>query len=629
MSKNVKKFSREVKYINKDFSEFRDTLIDYAKYYFPDTYKDFNESSPGMMFIEMASVIGDVLSFYGDVQLQESFLSTVDERKNLYNLGQSHGYKPVPISPSSVELEVMQLVPSIGEGNNTAPDYRYALSLDTNMQLRTTDRNYTYFRTIDPIDFAFSSSLDPTEVSVYSVTPTGTIEYYLLKKKVKAVSGELKSREFIFTNPKIYDKIVIPDENVSHIISVEDSDGNIWHEVPFLAQDVVPISIRNTPYNDPDLAIDRDNSPYILSYKQTEYRFITRIRNDNKIEIQFGSGLSQEADEEIIPNPYNVGLGLDYFNRSVDVSIDPMNFLYTKTYGQSPSNTTLTVNYSVCKGLEDNVPSDTITAISSYSLLSNLNSVDSTVYNTIVNSLSVTNPEPAFGGANKKALETVREEAIANFAAQNRAVTREDYMVRCYNLPAKFGSVAKVYVEQDNQTYSLSDRNRTPNQLALNLYLLGYNSSKNFIPANNTLRYNMKTYLSQFRLMTDAINIKTPYIVNIGINYDIIIRPNYNSNDVLLRCTSMLKEYFENDRMSINQPIMLSKIYTELDKIEGVQTVRKVEVVNLYDSDMGYSNNFYDIETATRDNIIYPSKDPMIFEVKYPSQDIKGRVVDL
>lgn len=624
---NPDKQKRDIKYINKDFGQLRTALINYAKNYYPNTYSDFNESSPGMMFIEMASYVGDVLSLYGDVQLQESFLYTVDEKINLYNLAQSMGYKAKTIVPAQVDLDLMQLVPAIGEGNNAGPDYTYALVVNKDMQVKTSDD--IYFRTVDAVDFRHSSSYDPTTVSVYSVTNDGSIEYFLLKKKVKAVSGQLLSSTYTFGNAKIYDKIVVRQDNVSEIVNITDSDGNTWYEVPYLAQDLVSIPIKNTPFNDPVLSQFRSSVPYLLSFKQTEYRFVTRVRKDDLLEIQFGSGLSREADEEIVPNPYNVAIGLDYFRRSTDVSIDPMNFLYTKTYGQVPNSTTLTVQYAVANGLLDNVNANTLTTITNSSIINPLEIVDSVTLNFVKASLTVNNPLPAYGGANKKELEVVRQEAMANFAAQNRAVTKEDYILRCYTMPSKYGAIAKAYIEQDHQISSFDFQDRMPNPMALNLYILTYDASKNLVAANEAIKENLRTYLRQYRLMTDAINIKDPYIVNFGIDYEIITRPNYNSNEVLTKCHQVLMKLFEPDNMQINQPIFLGRLYTELDRVEGVQTVESVKIINLYNSDEGFSGNVYDIDGATRRNVIYPSLDAMIFELRNPKANIKGRVVDL
>lgn len=622
------KINREVKYTNKDFGELRVALLNHAKTYFPKTYSDFNESSPGMMFIEMASMVGDVLNFYADVQLQESFLYTVNERLNLYNLSQGLGYKPKTIIPAQVDLDIMQLVPAIGEGTNTKPDFAYALLIDENVQVQST-LNAIPFRTVNPVNFAYSSSHDPTEISVYSLNNDGTIEYYLLKKQVKAVQSQLGTAEFEFTEPKIYDKIVLNIDGVSEIIDIRDADGDLWYEVPYLAQDLVPISVRNIPYNDPELAQYNSSVPFLLSYKQTEKRFVTRIRKDDRFEIQFGAGLSQEADEEIVPNPYNVGIGLDYFNRLEDISIDPMNFLYTKTYGKAPSNTTLTVRYSTCLGLSGNVKANTLTQISSINILTPIEVLNPTIYTAIVNSITVNNPEPAYGGLNKKELDVVREEAMANFAAQNRAVTKEDYILRCYTMPDRFGAIAKAYIEQDIQISNWAAKDLIKNPYALNLYILGYNENGQFVIANRALKENLRQYLRQYRLMTDAINIKDPFIINIGIDYEVVTRPSYNSYEVLLRCNNRLKELLKNENMEIGGPLQLSAIRVELDKIEGVQSISDIKIINLYDTNQGYSGNVYDVDSAVRNGILYPSLDPCIFEIRYPNQDIRGRVIDL
>ena len=626
---HLKNYKREVKYISRDFAEQRLQLINYLKTYFPNSYSDFNESSPGSAFLELAAVVGDSLGFYSDVQLQESFLYTADERINLYNLAQSLGYKAKTIVPAQVELDIYQLVPSIGEGQNQKPDFRYALQIKENMQVSTDDADPVYFRTIDAVDFRFSSSYDPTSVTVYSVAGDGDIEYYLLKKKVKAVAGELKTQEYQFGEPKIYDKIVIDDDNVVEVVSVVDSDGQKWYEVPYMAQDVVPISVRNIPYNDPLLSQYRSSVPYLLQYQQTERRFLTRVRKDDKYEIQFGAGLSSEADEEILPNPFNVGLGLPYFERITDVSVDPMNFLYTKTYGSAPQNTILTVQYSTAEGLRGNVKSNKITNISSIQYEPITEILDATSLQTIYDSVAVNNPEAAFGGQNKKPLDTVREEAIANFAAQNRAVTKEDYILRCFTMPAKYGSVCKAYVEQDWQLNRWNDYDKVPNPFALNLYVLSYNSDRQFIESNQAIRENLRNYLSQYRMMTDAINIKSPFIVNIALKIDIITYPGENSYEVILRCLERAKELFNPDKMSINQPIIISKISSEIDKVDGVQTVQNIEFENVIDTNAGYSGVVYDVKNAIRNGILYPSLDPCIFEVRFPNSDIQIRVADV
>lgn len=629
MANNINdRFKKEVKYINRDFAENRLALVNFLKTYFPNQFADANESSPHMGLIEAVSYVSDALSFYTDVQLMESMLYHADERINLYNLAQSLGYKAKTVVPASVDLEVFQLVPSIGSGNNTKPDFSYALYIEANMRVSTADDNPIPFYTRDAVDFRFSSSYDPTTVSVYSVLQTGEVEYYLLKKKVKAVSGEIKTANYGFSDPKQYDKIVIPENNITEIISVLDSDNNTWYEVPYLAQDTIPVSVRNLPFNDPQLSAFRSSVPYILSYKQTERRFVTRLRKDDFTEIQFGGGIGSEADEEIVPNPMNVGLGLDYFERVGDLSIDPSNFLYTKTYGSAPQNTTLTIQYAVAQGLSDNVNSNTITQILSSNVLNPLETVDPVVLSTIRDSLTVNNPSAAFGGQNRRPMDVIRQEAMANFAAQNRSVTKEDYILRCFSMPAKYGSVCKAYIEQDTQLGRWSDE-RIPNPYALNLYILSYDYNKNFVKCNEAIRENIRQYLRNYRMLTDAVQIKDPFIINIGMNVEIVVRPSENSNEVLLRVANKLIEVMDNDKRQINEPLIMSNITTVIDKVPGVQSVHNIEVVNLIDTNLGYSGNVYDLKTATRSGIVYPPIDPSIFEVKYPKVDIRVRAVDI
>jgi hypothetical protein len=627
MSKRSNLISKDVKYVNKDFGEFRQSLIDFSRNYFPDTYNDFNEASPGMMFIELASYVGDVLSFYTDIQLRESLLSTVQEKINLYNIANSLGFKPSLITGASVDLDIYQIVPSTGNGPNNKPDFKYALSIDSNL-VATSGENVT-FRTIEAVDFRYSSSLDPTEISVYSIDNTGEVENYLFRKKVKAVSGTIISRQFTFASPKPYDKITLPETNVLEILSIIDSDGNRWYEVPYLAQDTIPIPVQNLPHNDQNLSQYRDSAPYLLTYLQTERRFVTRLRLDDRTEIQFGGGVSSEVDEEIVPNPFNVGSGLNYFERVVDLSISPENFLYTKTYGSAPSNTTLTVQYTIGGGIPDNVSANSITTITSINILTPLGALDPTLYNASVGSLVINNPEPARGGISDKQIEVLREEAINHFAAQNRAVTKDDYMVRCYTLPPKFGAVAKAHIERDAQTRAYGTFDFIPNPLSLNLYLLGYDNNKNFTPLNMAVKMNLKNYLLQYRMLTDAINIRDAFIINIAISFEILTSATYNSNEVLLQCLSNLRDYFSNDKMQIGQPIYISEVMCLIKDVQGVKNILSFDIHNKYKEDEGYSGNYYDIATATRNNILYPALDPSIFEVKYKNRDILGRVVNL
>jgi hypothetical protein len=623
---------KDIRYLSRDFGSLRQNLIDFAKNYFPNTYQDFNESSPGMMFLEMSAYVGDVLSYYTDVALQESMILQASETQNILNLAQSFGYSPKTSIAANVKLDVFQIVPAIGSGVNNSPDWNYAFAIEPGMRVESENNSSIQFRTIDYLDFRFSSSFDPTEITVFEVDDsTNEPEFYLLKKSVNAVSGVLKTASFEFGSPKPYDKVIIQDSSIIEILKAVDSDGNEWYHVPYLAQDTVFDPIPNIPRNDKFLSKYRGETPYLMKMKKVSRRFSSRTFGTNftsSYEISFGAGVSDFDDEEIIPNPDLIGSSLTGIESSTSQNIDPSNFLYTKTYGIAPNNTTLTFSYTQGGGIKDNVESDKLTRIVQRTILLDESSLDSTLYQQVIGSLACTNPEPATGGKDGETIDEIRQNALASFASQNRAVTKEDYIIRAYSLPQKFGSIAKAYITKDTQLTeeSIYNSDRVANDLALNFYVLGYDGSNKLTTINEATKENLKTYLNHHRILTDAINIKDAYIINIGIEFDIITLPDQNGNQVILRCIDKLKRYFDIKKWQINQPIIISNIYTELDKVNGVQTVTNVRIVNFYDTTLGYSEHAYNIDLATRDGIIFPSLDPSIFEIKYPDNDIIGRV---
>lgn len=621
---------KDIRYLSRDFSSIKQNLIDFAKNYFPDTYQDFNESSPGMMFLEMAAYVGDVLSYYTDTTLQESLILQASERQNILDIAQSLGYKPKTNIAANVKLDVFQIVPSVGSGLNNKPDFAYAFAIEPGMVVASDNRNISSeFRTTDYLDFKFSSSFDPTEVTIFEVDDiTNEPTFYLLKKSVNAVSGVIKTKPYSFAEPKPYDKIELEDTNIIDILYAIDSDGNKWYHVPFLAQDTIFEPTPNIARNDRHLATYREETPYLLKLRKVSRRFSTRQLDNGKIEIQFGAGVTNLDDELLIPNPDLIGSSLIGMESVASLDIDPSNFLYTKTYGLAPNNTELTLYYTVGGGIRDNVPSDTITRLKTRSILLDETGLDQTLYRQSIGSLAVTNSEPAVGAKESETIDEIRQNALSYFASQNRAVTKEDYIIRAYSLPQKYGSIAKAYITKDDQltAESIYNSDRVVNPLALNFYVLGYDSDGKLTKINNATKENLKLYLGYHRILTDAINIKDAYIINLGIEFDIITMPDQNGNQVILRCIDRLKKYFDIKKWQINQPIVISNIFTELDKVEGVQTVVDVKLVNNFDPTLGYSGNAYDIQMATRDGILFPSLDPSIFEIKYPDNDIIGRV---
>ena len=633
--------SKDIRYLGRDFDNIKQGLIDFVKTYYPNTYNDFNEASPGMMFLELVAYVGDTLNYYIDSQLKESLILQATERKNVLSIAAAMGYKPKISIPSAVSVDLYQLMPASGSGVNSVPDTRYALRINPGMRLQTTSevdlRTLTEtipidFFVQDIIDFSINTIDDPVSYSEYSLDSSGNVEYYLAKKTIKAVSAAPYTTEVVVGSATKFFKIKIPYETTPPdfigIDSIIDSEGNTWTEVPYLAQDTIFEQITNTAYNDPDAAPYSDEIPYLLKLKKVPRRFVTRVLDDG-IEIQFGAGISNSEDEELLPIPDNIGINLPTGKIQIDPSIDPNAPGITKAYGIAPSNTTLTITYLRGGGVSSNVSSNTITVIAGVDTsIANFPQNTPTLNTAILNSLAINNPEAAVGGRSQETLDEIRQNALKQLASQNRAVTRDDYMIRAISMPPQFGSVTKVFITPDEQNNLLTSEalDRVANPLAMNMYILGYDSNRNLTTVNRAVKENLKTYISHYRMLTDSINIRDGYIVNIEVNFDIIPLRDRNANEVLLVCVNAMKDYFNIDRWQINQPIVMTDIYSTLLAQPGVQTVTRVTIKNLNDSSLGYSNIFYGIPQAMRNGIIYPSLDPMIFEVKYPDNDIRGRI---
>lgn len=614
--------AKDIKYINRDFIAFKQKLIDYTKTYYPNNYNDFSPSSPGTMFIEMASYVGDVLSFYLDNQIQENFLQYARQDANIYSLAYMMGYKPKNTSVASTTLTFYQQVPAIQSASVWIPDFNYALKLSNNSEVSSTSNSSTTFLVRDEVDFSFSSSLDPTEVSVYS-TVDNRPQYFLLKKTRKSTSGTVKSANFSFSSPTQFPTVNIQDSNIIGVLDCFDIGGNEWYEVDYLAQDIVFDSIKNTNTNDPNFSGDTD-TPYLLKLKQADRRFATRFLNEGTLQLQFGSGVVSDNDETIVPNPDNVGMGLPFEQDKLTTAFSPTNFIFTDSYGIAPSNTTLTVRYLTGGGVSSNVSSNTLTQLNSGNLYFIQNNLDPTTSDTIFNSFQITNLEAADGGGPGDSLEEIRQNSIAQYSSQLRTVTQEDYLIRALSLPSQFGSIAKAYAQAPlASSTSLTDENVG----VVDLFCLAYNNEKQLLSPSTALKNNLKTYLSQYRMIGDTVNIKSGYVINIGVEFDIIVLPNYNSNEVIANCIQSLQLIFTTDNWQINQPIILRDLYVILDGIPGVQTVKDIRIINKAGISLGYSEYGYDIKGATIDGVVYPSIDPSIFEVKYPNSDIKGRVV--
>ena len=519
---------------------------------------------------------------------------------------------------------------------------RYAPVVETGMQCSTESNPDLKFTTLSEVDFTQTGSM-ANAVTVFSIDDTsGMPTNYLIKKQVKAISGERQSETFNITKLEKFKQLKLEPSNVVHIESVVDDSGNSWYEVPYLAQDTIFEQIKNTEANTPTEVANATDASYLLKLRRTARRFTTTIDSGSNTYIQFGAGISSNPDELIVPNPETIGNVLANGPvQDLDKSFDPANIMFTRAYGQAPAVGTITVNYLAGGGIASNVVSGDINTIDSKTVSLDEDGLTTDIITGVKDSIAVSTPLPAVGGKDEESVDEIRYNAMSSYASQNRAVTLEDYVTRVYSMPAKFGSVAKAYVAQNDllsSTFSaesdsdiIDDQSQFnyTNPLAIDLYVLAYDGDKKLQPASLTAKQNIQTYLSQYRLLTDAVNIRDALVCNIGIDFEIVPRMNANGKAVILRCIEALKDYFDIDKWQIYQPIIISDVQNYLDKVEGVQMVTKLEFLNKVSLSSGYSGNIYDLSAATNNNIIYPSLDPTIWEIKYPDNDIRGKVVGL
>jgi hypothetical protein len=601
-----------ISYLNKDFSDFKANLINYAKTYFPTSYNDFSDANPGAMFIEMASYVGDVMSFYLDNQIQENYLLYAKEKENLYALSYTLGYRPKASYASTATNEIFQLMPVLPGSVPSVPDTTFGLIIPANTTITSTSTG-TKFLTTQMVDFADTGS---ATITFYNS------DYFLVKKSVPVISAEIKTTTFSFGTPEKFSIVNITDDNILQVLDITDSDGNIWYEVPYLAQSTIYDKISNPTSN-------VDQVPYLLKLKRTPRRFVSRLLSDGTLQLEFGAGVSNKSDSDIIPTPDNIQLGLVPGISNLLNNYNQASLFYAQEYGLAPSNTVLTVRYMTGGGITSNIPANDLIGIDTSTSYFK-SGYSKTTYSDIVNSIASNNPNPSSGGRGGDEIEEIRNNALYAHSSQLRAVTKNDYIVRSLSLPPDYGSIAKVYATQN---MNVNDQvttapTMTSNPLSLDLYVLAYNLNKNLTAASTTLKQNLATYLNEYRMVTDAINIRDAFYINIGVNFDVTTISGFNNQLVLKDCINALKTYFSIESWQINRPIIISEVMTTLLQIKGVQSVVKLEVINKQDpTGVLYSTLGYDIPGATRNGNIYTSADPSIFEVRYPDTDIQGRVV--
>ena len=636
-----------VNYTSKDFTSIKSDLIEYTKSYFPDTYKDFNETSPGMMLIELTSYVGDVLSYYIDYNYKENILATATERRNVIRLSEFLGYKTNPNTPSLVRLKVTTDVGVDGDGN---PDYSDAPQnpIDSGLQIQSNVDSNLKFETLGEIDFTISGSPSvPSVGAPTSFDSNGEASGYTLTRFIQAVSGETKTKSFTITSPTKFLELDLGEDNVVEVLNCVDSSNQRWYEVQYLAQDRIlkeshyTSDGRGDAYNQDIVGATNSTEvpiPYTLDYIKTNKKFTTKVDpDDNTTKLQFGNGLNRfnisgSSGASIFSMVEQQGINLAGVPSSViNASLNNLTTNNSLNLGETPANTIMTITYRVGGGADSNAQSGELTKI--------VNSEES---------ITVTNDEPALGGTDGQTIDEIRENAKSFFASQLRCVTREDYQARILNLPAKFGNIAKCYV------------NRLDDVSGLKIYTLSYNQNRQLVQTPLLALNNLRLYIEQYRMINDALDfgfqlvdtIYSAYYINFGVNFEVNYDRRFNATDVKLETINIIKEFFKVGKMQFRQHINLGDLKYNilgLDGVIGIKTLKLIQNTSEIDNfptslnskafhaikgDGTPSSNptdgygfEYNFSNATVNDIVRPSVTPAVFELRDPDNDIFGRVV--
>jgi len=627
---------KQINYLSKTFTDFRQNFIEFTKAYYPNTYADFNEASPGMMFIEMASYLGDVLSFYIDNSFKENLLAYAEQQENVITIAQFLGYKPKLFSPATTRAQLSIVVPATQSGSTYIPNTTYLPIVARNSVFSTAGENSITFVSTNQVDFQDITVLDYT---INQFDGSGNPVNFLVTKNCDLIAATPKTITLTFGTAERFAKRILDDTNVIGITNVVDTSGNTWYEVDYLAQDVIMDDVALAGSE-----ATSDLRPTVgLRLRKVPRRFVTRVNKDLKLELMFGSGETNDSDYDILLDSRQVATnqyGRLISNDIGNTALNNFNFLNSSAFGTAPANTTLTVTYLVGGGVDSNTNSGTITNIDNLIVTNDVQQLPTeqrAIFNTVLQSALIGNSTPATGGGSGDTLTEIKENALAFFNAQNRVVTAEDYVIRSYSLPTRYGTIAKVYALKDDQLNSIitlqgvndggeSFVTNPVNPTGVNLYTLGYNKDKKLVALNTLVKDNLSRYLEQYRLLSDDVNILDAFVINIGVRFGITVFKNYNINDVLARSIDVISSHFTIDNWAINQPIIISDLVYKIGSVEGVQNVSSLSIFNKYQFQDGadYAEYKYDIPAATINNVVYPSLDPSIFELRYPDTDIIG-----
>ena len=593
---------RPINYTSRDFESIKEDLVNYAKRYYPTTFRDFNEASFGALMLDLVAYVGDQLSFYADFQANESFLDSAIQYDNVVRLARQLGFKFPGSGQASGLCSFFILVPA--NVNGRGPDIDFFPILHRGSILSA--GGGAIYTLNEDVDFTNPNNV----VTVARVDPdSGVPTFFAIKALGEVVSGQKFSDIVTVGDYERFRRIQLSRPNITEVLSVVDSQGHEYFEVEHLSQDVVFLE-------SPNYESTRDAVPFLMKVKPVPRRFITEHDAGGNTFVQFGYGSAENITGDVIADPADVVLEVTGRNYVSSQTFDPTNLIKSDKFGVAPSETTLTIIYAANTADNINASVDSVNSvIDPIFSFKNQSALSKDTINTVIGSLEGSNDTPILGDTAPLSKEEIRTMAYGTFSTQNRAVTRSDYINLCYRMPSKFGKIKRANVVQDTDSFK---RN-------LNIYILSENIDGNFTQANSVLKQNLKTWLSSKRMINDTVDILDASIINYGIEFEILVDLNMNRFEVLDNCVEFLKDNFLNVKHGMGEAGYISEIYKMLNDVPGVTDTTSVKLVNKIGGD--YSNFVYDMdENLSADGRFLLVPEDAVVEILLPDQDITGTV---
>lgn len=590
-----------INYSNRDFQSIKNGLEEHARLYYPDTYKDFSENSFGSFILDTVSYVGDMLSFYLDYQVNESFLETALEYENVRKLSRNNGLKHTG-RPAAFGMATFYIIVPANQ-SGLGPDTALIPVLRTGTEVVSTGG--TSFVLIEDVDFANPKN---EMVAARFDGTTGKPESYAIRAQGQIKSSILYGIEIEVGNFTKFLKVRVGAPGISEIRSVRDTEGHQYYEVEHLSQDVVYIDSINPSTGDGEPL-------HIIKPKIVPRRYVV-IQDETGTYLQFGYGSDEEISTTDIADPSQIALKMSGKPYTTDYAFDPSMLLDTNTLGVSPANTTLSIQFYQNDSNSINVAQGNLSTVSSaFFSFPRADGIRDYYQGVVRSSIEVTNDESIVSDSRLPTSEELRVRSYAAKSMQMRAVTRNDYEAMIYMMPPKFGSVKRASIINDP-----SSSNRR-----LSLYVISSDSNGYLTQTNSTTKQNIKTWLNKNKMINDNIDIHDARIINIGFEYKIIVDSTRDKVEVLNSVNLRLVSEFAN-KMYIGEPLYLTNIFNIINKVDGVldTTMVKPEIK----IGTGYASAPITIDQVqSNDGTFLKAPKNIIFEIKYPSSDIRGTAI--